>query len=73
MKNRSTLIVYTTIALLLTACGEEAKEGSSKTIKNPVGTYLDNRVDAMDMAKKSVKESNKRSEAQDKMMESLTK
>ena len=73
MKNSSTLIIYTTIALFLTACGEEAKESSSKIIKNPVGTYLDNRVDAVDMAKRSVKESNKRSEAQDKMMESLTK
>ena len=73
MKNSSILIIYTTIVLLLAACGEEAKESSSKTIKNPVGTYLDNHVDAMEMAKKSVKESNKRSEAQDKMMESLAK
>jgi len=73
MKNSSTLIIYTTIVLLFTACGEEAKENSSKSIKNPVGTYLNNRVDAIDMAKQSVKESNERSKAQDKMIESLTK
>ena len=73
MKNSSTLILYTAIILLLTACGEEPKESSGKAVKTPVGTYLDSRVNAIDMAKKSVKESNKRSKERDKAMESLSK
>ena len=73
MKNSSTLILYTATTLLLTACGEKAKESSSEAVNNPVDTYLDSRVGAIDLAKKSVKESNKRSEEQDKIMESLSK
>jgi len=73
MKNSSTLILYTAIILLLTACGEKAKESSAEAVNNPVDTYLDSRVNAIDMAKKSVTESNKRSEERDKAIESLSK
>ena len=45
----------------------------ANTIQNPVNTYLDSRIDAIGLAKESIKESNKRSEAQDKAMEALTK
>ncbi len=45
----------------------------ANTIENPVSTYLNSRVDARGLAKKSVKESNKRIEEQDKAMEALTK
>ena len=45
----------------------------ANTIQNPVNTYLNSRVDARGLAKKSVKESNKRIEEQDKAMEALTK
>jgi len=44
----------------------------ANTIQHPVG-YLNSRVDARGSAKKSVKQSNKRAEAQDKAMEALTK
>jgi len=73
MKNCCTLILCTLTIFLLNACGEEPKESRAETINNPVDTYLDSRVDAMDMAKRSVKESNKRSEEQNKAMESLIK
>ena len=71
MKNSSTLLLYTLTLLLLSACGDEAKESNSQTIENPVGTYLDSRVDAMDLAKKSLEESKKRSTAQDELMKAL--
>ena len=45
----------------------------ANTIQNPVNTYLNSRVDARGLAKKSVMESNKRIEEQDKAMEALTK
>ena len=45
----------------------------SNTLQNPVNTYLDSRVDAMGMSRKSLKEGNKRIEEQDKAMETLTK
>ncbi len=73
MKNSSTLILYTLTILLLSACGNEAKENNTKTMTNPVDTYLDSRVDAMDLAKKSLEESNKRSTAQDELMKALNK
>ena len=43
----------------------------ANTLQNPVSTYLDSRTDAMSLAKKSVTESNKRTEEQDKAMQSL--
>ena len=52
MKNSSTLLLYTLIILFLNSCGDEAKENNTKTMTNPVDTYLDSRVDAMDLAKK---------------------
>jgi len=45
----------------------------SNTLQNPVNTYLDSRVDAIGMSRKSVIEGNKRMEEQNKAMESLTK
>jgi len=57
MKNRSTLVLYTLTLLLLSACGEEEKESNTKTMESPVGTYLDSRVDAMDLAKGSLEKS----------------
>jgi ABC-type oligopeptide transport system substrate-binding subunit len=66
--------LLSTLSLFLSACGEETKEThNNTTVKNPVNTYLDSRVDALDLAQDSVKKSNKRTEAQDKALEALTK
>jgi len=73
MKSSSIFIFYITSLLLITACTEETKKSHNESIKNPVDTYLDSRVNAMDMAKKSVNESNKRTEEQDKNINSLLK
>lgn len=73
MKNSSTLLLYTLTLLLLSACGDKAKESNSQTIENPVGTYLDSRVDAMDLAKRSLEASNKRNTEQEEQMEALNK
>ena len=40
---------------------------------NPVDTYLDSRVDAMDLAKGSLEESNKRNTEQEEQMKALNK
>ncbi len=71
MKKNIIFIFCTVTVLLLTACGEETKESSSKGIENPVDTYMDSRMDAMDMAKQSVNESNNRIEKQNKAMKAL--
>jgi len=71
MKKTITLFACTATALLLASCGEETKESSSKGLENPVDTYMDSRVNAMDMAKQSVNESNKKTKEQDKAMEAL--
>jgi len=73
MKNSSILIVSILSIFFLTACGDEVKENHNKSVKNPVNTYLDSRVNAMDLAKKSVGESNKRAKEQDKALEALMK
>jgi len=43
----------------------------ANTLQNPVNTYLDSRTDAMALARKSVKQSDTRTEEQNKAMESL--
>ena len=74
MKKLNTLILLTLTSFLFIACGEEKKESTtSTTIENPVNTYMDSRLDALDMAKESVKEGNKRVEEQNKAMEALKK
>ena len=60
-----------TIALLFTACGDGQKPSDNKAIQNPVNTYLDSRTDAIDLAKKSVQESNKRTAEQNKAIREL--
>ena len=73
MKNIGIFILCTSAILFLAACGDETKEGKAKKVKNPVDTYLDSRVNAIDMAKESVKESNKRVNERNKAMEALTR
>jgi hypothetical protein len=45
----------------------------SNEIQNPVNTYLNSRLDARASSKKSVRESNKHMDEQNKAMEALTK
>ena len=73
MKKSSIFILGIVSLLLITACGEDTPERTSKVIENPVNKYMDSRVNAMDMAKQSVKESNKKVEEQNKAMDDLTK
>ena len=73
MKNSSTLVLCTLTLLLLSACGEEEKESNTKTMENPVGTYLDSHVDAMNLAKGSLEKSNNRNAKQDELMKMLNK
>ena len=73
MKNSIIFILCTASILLLTACGEETKESIKSGIENPVDKYMDSRVNAIDMAKQSVKESNKKVTEQNKALEALTK
>lgn len=71
MRHSSVLILFISSALLLTACGEESNKNSDETINNPVNTYLDSRVSAMELAKSSVKENNQHVEEQDKNIDAL--
>lgn len=71
MKHTNFLIFLTSTLLLLTACGNEEKTSNDESIKNPVNTYLDSRVSAMDLAKVSVKESDKRVKEQDQNIDAL--
>ena len=74
MKAHYKFILISTTSLLLMGCGESQDESiSSKTIENLVDTYMDSRVSAMDLAKESVKNSNKKVDEQNKAMEALEK
>ena len=73
MKNSSTLILCACTTLLLSSCGEEAADSNPKTMPNPVGSYLDSRVNAIDLAKNSLEESNKRNTAQEEQIKALNK
>lgn len=61
------------VALFLTACSDKPKEAEKKAAENPVGAYLDSRTDAMSLAKKSVQQSNKRTQEQEKAAEEALK
>jgi competence protein ComGC len=74
MKHSVLTLLFISILLLLTACEEETQEKQTPSSSiNPVDTYMDSRLDALDMAKDSVKQSNIRTEEQNKAMEDLTK
>ena len=69
---KNILFIFCTIAVLfLAGCGEETKESIKKEIEKPVDNYIDSRVNAMDMAKQSVKERNKKVMEQNKAMDDL--
>ncbi len=71
MKNRSIFILGIVSILFLTACGEDTQKSASKAIENPVNKYMDSRLNALDIAKQSVKESNKRTKEQNEVMKAL--
>ena len=62
-----------TALFVLSACGDENKETKTETFKNPVDTYMDSRVDAMENAKAAVAESNKRNKEQEDAIKDLLK
>ena len=57
--------------LLFTACSEEKTTETTKSIENPVGTYLDSRSDVMALAKQSVQENNEKIKEQEKAMDEI--
>jgi len=76
MKNFTISILGCTFLLLgLSSCGEQTKEDNSKPSVSvtPIDGYVDSRLNALDMAKNTVKESNKHTEEQNKALEKLTK
>ena len=73
MKKPIIFIACISIILLLAACGEETKKSIKKGIETPVDNYIDSRVNAMDLAKQSVKKSNKKVAEQNKAMDAFTK
>ncbi len=76
----SYLKLFTMLALTVffSACSQETKteiqeekKETSEPSTNPVNTYLDSRVNAIDSAKASVLQSNKKVEEQNKAMNDL--
>lgn len=71
MRHSNVFVLFTSSILFLTACGEETNKNNDGTIANPVNSYLDSRVSAMELAKSSIKESNQRIETQNKNIDTL--
>jgi len=69
------IFVCTFLLLSLSSCGEQTKEQNSKPSVsiNPVDSYVDSRLNAIDSAKDAVKESNRQAEAQNRAVEALIK
>ena len=67
------MLLATGALFMLSACGDDIQEKPKETFNNPVNTYLDSRVDAMQNAKSVVEETNKRTKAQDEAMKALVK
>ncbi len=72
-KELSALLLAFGALFVLTACGDEVAEKSETTLENPVDTYMDSRVDAMQNAQSAVEESNKRAKAQEEAMDAVLK
>ena len=71
MKKLFTLTTLIILTGFFTACSEKSTEN---TETNPsVDTYLDSRVNALNMAKESVKTSNEAVDKQNEMIQTLTK
>ncbi|SFV71123.1 hypothetical protein MNB_SV-13-2187 [hydrothermal vent metagenome] len=71
-----TLFTFTSTMLLLltlTACGEKPTQETDSKKDIASETYLDSRVNALDMAQASAKKSNEAVEKQNEMMEKLVK
>jgi ABC-type oligopeptide transport system substrate-binding subunit len=73
MKKLFTLTSILLLSLLLSACGEDNTKETEKKVTPPSDSYLDSRVNALNMAKESAKTSNEAVEKQNEMMEKLTK
>jgi len=72
MKKLFTLTSMILLALILTACGEKSTQ-STETKVAPTDSYLDSRVNALNMAKQSTKTSNEAVKKQNEIIEKLTK
>ena len=71
---KNIIFIFCTVAILfLTSCGEETKKSIKREIETPVDNYMDSRVNAIDLAKQSVKESNKKVAKHNKAMDTFTK
>ena len=73
MKTVIQLSMAIMVLLILSSCGNEKKESKTETFQNPVDTYMDSRVNAMENAKAAVAESNKRTKEQEDAMQTLIK
>jgi len=73
LKQPNTLLLAIGALLVLTACGDETEKGPKETFKDPVDTYIESRVDAIESAKSVVQESNKRTKAEEEAMKALMK
>jgi ABC-type Fe3+-citrate transport system substrate-binding protein len=72
MKKTFTLTTLILLTVLFTACGEKSTE-STETKVAPADSYLDSRVNALNMAKQSATKSNEAVAKQNEMIEKLTK
>jgi hypothetical protein len=73
-KQLESLLLAFGALFVLTVCGEEAAQEKPETaFENPVDTYMDSRVDAMQNARSVVKEENRRIKAQEEAMDALLK
>lgn len=68
-----TMTSFLLLASLLLACGEDNSTKSTSKIENPIDTYANSRLNALNMAKASAKKSNEAVVQQNKMIEELKK
>jgi len=61
------------LTLLFSACNEKTTENTEKKVTSTTDTYLESRVNAVNMAKESVKKSDEAVKKQNEMMEGLIK
>jgi len=74
MRNIHLFIGVVLPLFLFTGCNKETHETKTiKTFKNPINSYMDSRINAMESAKKAVTKNNQHTKKQNEAIEKLMK
>lgn len=73
VRQLGSFLCLTCMIFVFSACEETTQKQEKETLTNPVDTYMNSRIDAVQRAKSMVEKNNKRTKAQEEVMKTLVK